>query len=93
MTPLRLCLDCQARTTGTRCPPCQTRHQRERNQGAGYRRTWSWQKLSKAARKAQPWCSVCGAVEDLVVDHVQNRSLTRGVMVLCRACNSRKGAR
>jgi 5-methylcytosine-specific restriction endonuclease McrA len=45
-----------------------------------------------------PWCQVCLALEDLTVDHII--PIARGgthartnLQVLCRACNSAKGAR
>jgi 5-methylcytosine-specific restriction endonuclease McrA len=55
-----------------------------------------WQRLSTLARLRQPWCSHCGTVVDLVVDHID--PATRGqagitiddVQVLCRRCNGSK---
>ena len=43
-------------TAGTRCP-----------EHRGYDRRW--RVLSERARKLQPWCSDCGATEDLQADH------------------------
>lgn len=57
---------------------------------------YQWQKVSKAARAAQPWCSRCRATTDLTVDHViplAQGGDGRMVTVLCRSCNSKKGAR
>ena len=60
----------------------------------------AWRRASSAARKAQPWCSLCGSTTDLTGDHVI--PLARGgdpeppaeeIVVLCRRCNSSKGAR
>lgn len=73
-----------------RCPKHEQEYQRERNR----RRTHykgQWRKTSQAARRAQPFCSRCGATADLTADHVQARSLDAGVDVLCRSCNTRKG--
>lgn len=82
MTPLRECLECRARTSRTtRCPACEAKRQRERNQ----RRTQyagAWRGTSKAARKRQPWCSLCGTTSDLTLDHEHNQ-------VECRSCNSK----
>lgn len=83
--PKRRCLSCNRLTTGTRCPPCTA----ERRKVYGP----EWQRLSRDARAAQPWCSICGSTEDLTVDHVEPRSLAAGVQTLCRRCNGRKGDR
>jgi 5-methylcytosine-specific restriction endonuclease McrA len=58
----------------------------------------AWNKLSRAARAAQPWCSVPGCLStDLTADHVI--PLGKGgellpdpmdVVVLCRSHNSAK---
>jgi 5-methylcytosine-specific restriction endonuclease McrA len=56
-----------------------------------------WRKLSRRVRQLHPFCSQCGAVKDLTVDHIQ--SLKQGgarldpsnLRVLCRSCNSSKG--
>jgi 5-methylcytosine-specific restriction endonuclease McrA len=47
---------------------------------------------------AHPYCAGCGATSDLTVDHVV--PIARGgtptpenLQVLCRSCNSAKGAR
>lgn len=53
----------------------------------------AWRKLSQRARELQPWCSTCGATEDLTADHLQWPARTlKHVDVLCRTCNARKGA-
>lgn len=53
----------------------------------------AWRALSKRARELQPWCSHCGATEDLTADHLQWPARTlKHVDVLCRSCNARKGA-
>lgn len=81
MKALRPCLTCGARTRRTRCPRCESDWNRKRNaertQYAG-----SWRATSRAARKAQPWCSICGTPYDLTLDHEHGQ-------VECRVCNSR----
>jgi 5-methylcytosine-specific restriction endonuclease McrA len=61
----------------------------------------SWDRLSRKARKMQPWCSHCGAVDDLTTDHspeawaakAAGKRITLNMLtVLCRPCNSAKGA-
>lgn len=65
----------------SRCRRCELDHQRARNatrpQYAG-----SWYATSRRARKAQPWCSICGTNADLTLDHEHGQ-------VECRECNSR----
>ena len=82
MRPLRPCLGCGAltRNPGSRCRPCEQAHQKLRNE----RRTQyagTWRATSRRARKAQPWCSICGAQLDLTLDHEHGQ-------VECRSCNS-----
>ena len=53
----------------------------------------NWRRLSQRARELQPWCSHCGTTDDLTADHLQWPARTlRDVDVLCRPCNSTKGA-
>lgn len=73
-----------------RCEGHEAEYQRERNARRSHYRG-AWRKTSERARQAQPWCSKCGATEDLTADHVAARSLDAGVDVLCRSCNTRKG--
>ena len=55
--------------------------------------TSAWFRLSRRARKLQPWCSACGSKEDLTGDHLRWPAKTLADCdVLCRTCNSRKGA-
>ena len=53
---LRPCVVCGEPTTRGRCP-----------QHRGY--DAAWDRLSRKARRLQPFCSDCGAVEDLQTDH------------------------
>lgn len=82
MTPLRICVDCSARhrVDGPRCRPCYLAHQRARN-AARPQYAGTWRATSKAARKAQPWCSVCGTPYRLSLDHEH-------AQVECQPCNS-----
>lgn len=80
--PLRICVTCGARyrTDGSRCRPCELAHQRARN-AARPQYAGTWPAYSRARRKAQPWCSICGAVGDTTVDHDTD-------LVMCVHCNS-----
>lgn len=63
------------------------------------RDTRRWKTIQKAMVREQPWCSTCQADRDLTVDHITplchgGDPWDRGnLRVLCRTCNSRKGAR
>lgn len=59
-----------------------------------------WDKVSKRARELQPWCTDCGARQDLTADHLPSawwrigKGLAvrlRDVDVVCRPCNSTRG--
>lgn len=98
--PKRPCLSpgCpQLLSKGSRCPAHQRQQVPTRTQ-RGY--TNAWLRISRAAIKAQPWCSVstCMATEDLTTDHIVPKA--RGgtdepsnCQVLCRRHNSEKGKR
>lgn len=84
MRPQRPCIepDCGAlhRNPGPRCGP----HTRTFNKARNQARTQyhgTWQATSRAARKAQPWCTRCGTGQDLTLDHETGT-------VECRSCNS-----
>lgn len=78
---MRPCLECGSPTKGTRCPIHEAARQRTRNQ-ARTQYAGQWRATSKRARKAQPWCSICGTPFDLTLDHEHGQ-------VECRTCNSR----
>jgi 5-methylcytosine-specific restriction enzyme A len=96
------CLGCGKVTTrGSRCGPCQATWdtQHERTRGTRTQRGYGndWLRLSKQAIAHQPWCSQCGTSEDLTADHLVplaagGTSTPENVQVLCRRCNSGKGA-
>lgn len=98
---------CPELTQGRLCEEHERQFQRRRNadrtQYAG-----SWKRLSKEARRRQRFCSCtdadhghgipCGATEDLTADHVvaaaQGGASSRSnIAVLCRSCNTKKGAK
>lgn len=75
MRPLRPCLGlpdrpCRdfTRNPAGRCRPCELEHQRRRNR-ARVQYQGSWKRASQRARRAQPFCSVCGTPYDLTLDH------------------------
>jgi 5-methylcytosine-specific restriction endonuclease McrA len=101
---LRPCLQCGEPSPTTRCPACssaedvRTDQRRGTPSARGY--DWRWAKLSARARRLQPWCTACGATQDLTCDHLvalaaggRRSGLTLlDVQVLCRRCNAKRGA-
>lgn len=106
MTLLRPCATCGEPTSDTRCPEHTVTHRAAnrrpevkastRSRGYGT----AWRKLSERARKLQPFCSDCGAREDLTVDHTPEAwerynagkpVRLRDVDVVCRPCNGARG--
>jgi 5-methylcytosine-specific restriction protein A len=83
MRPPRPCLDCGAltRNPAGRCRPHELAHQKARNEKRRHLYGGTWQARSRAARKTQPWCSLCGTPYDLTLDHEHGQ-------VECRACNA-----
>jgi 5-methylcytosine-specific restriction enzyme A len=100
MSVPRPCVVCGALTVGSsKCEACRPadyrrwrigRPSHRPSRSVGYSTAWS--RLSRRARRAQPWCTDCGATTDLTADHLvwPARSLV-DVAVRCRRCNSRKG--
>jgi hypothetical protein len=85
--PLRPCLNCGVLGSGTRCVDCYRARQRRRNAQED-RRIYDrdWRAHSRGRRAEQPWCSGCGTVSDLTVDHPSDA-------VLCRRCHGELEAR
>ena len=115
----RPCLNCQELTTNsTRCDDCRRAHDREAEavryakHGRRQRReghdSAAWRRLSKRARKLQPWCNLCGRRADeledyerLELDHLPSAwnkyehnkpILLTDVQVLCNTCNNKLGS-
>ena len=63
---LRPCLTCGLPSAGPRCTEHTTTAKGTARQ-RGY--DTAWDRLSKRARKLQPFCEVCGSTEDLQTDH------------------------
>lgn len=103
------CLDCGQLATGSRCTDCQERldslrapnlpRVRESPEARGY--DSRWRRLSKRARRAQPFCSDCGSTRDLQADHTpeawrrKSKRLAirlQDIDVVCGACNRARGA-
>lgn len=87
------CIDTTGSDNSTYLSRTQTRQQR------GY--DSAWDRLSKRARKLQPFCSDCGREDDLTADHSpeawrrkeQGKTIRlKDIDVVCRRCNSERGA-
>lgn len=106
----RPCLACGSPTSpGPRCNECATRTNRIRTprkhtrptspESRGYDRRW--RDLSLKVRRLQPFCSDCGATDDLQADHSPEawKRVEKGlplrvqdVDVVCGRCNRERGA-
>jgi 5-methylcytosine-specific restriction protein A len=96
---MKPCLSCGTPTSTTRCPACRLPDERPSATERGYDAAWF--RLSKRARKLQPFCSDCFTTEDLTTDHTpqawrrkaEGKPIRlRDVAVVCRSCNTRRGA-
>lgn len=95
---MRPCLDCGEPADGPRCPE-HTVDTKPVAAARGYDHAWNV--LSKRARKLQPFCSDCGATEDLQCDHTPEAWARKAagkpirlkdVDVVCGPCNVARGA-
>lgn len=101
--PLRKCLDCPELTRNPkgRCRPCQQRadHKKAMKPTRRQYRDPTYKAIAAAARRGDYGpCVDCGTFNDLTVDH--RRPISQGgtsdpanLVVRCRPCNSKKGAR
>lgn len=94
---MRPCLTCGVPSAGPRCPE----HTTDRKPTA-HRRGYdtAWQRLSAKARRLQPFCTDCGATEDLQADHSpqawERKAAGKPIRladidVLCAPCNRARG--
>ena len=98
MTLLKPCLTCGELSEQTRCPEHTVYSVQPSSTARGYDAAWN--RLSKRARRMQPFCSDCGATDDLTTDHSPEAWRRRDaglvvrladVDVVCRSCNSKRG--
>ena len=100
MSLLKACADCGDLTTRARCTTCRPPdHEGKSSTARGY--DSAWRRLSRRARRLQPFCTDCGATTELSVDHTpqawerHERGLEirlEDVAVVCITCNNRRGA-
>lgn len=96
---MKPCLTCGEPSPESRCPD----HQPDDHQRTRYERGYDnkWDRLSRKARKLQPFCSDCGATDDLQADHspeawrrkAAGKTIRlRDIDVVCGRCNRSRGA-
>ena len=93
MPRFRTCIDCGTIADNTRCPDCRTRVDRTKRAKRPDLHNATHRRIRRDAIAAHPWCARCNATSDLTLDHVAPASTLLGFQVLCRSCNSSKGAR
>lgn len=108
------CAQCGAvyerESSGSRCPECRPTRERtarrivsESRRGTAKSRGYdaAWDRLSKRARRRQPFCSDCGREDHLTTDHSPGAWERRDqgkpvrledVDVVCQWCNADRGA-
>ena len=98
----RVCSGCGVITDKRRCPACARTYEISRQRRTKGHYDAEWVKLRARAIREHPWCSVCGHPgspdNPLTGDHIvplRHGGLNKrdNVAVLCRGCNSGKGAR
>lgn len=102
MTVVRICAcgeDCEPGRD--RCADCTPQRDRSNDKPPKHKHlhTARWTNISKRLRKASPFCEICQAATDLVVDHVVPISVRpewayeiANLRVLCRSHNASKRA-
>lgn len=94
---LKPCIKCGEPTEGTRCTEHTLREPDATERGYDHQ----WKLLSRRARRYQPFCTDCGATEDLQADHTPRAWARKAegkpirlkdIDVVCAPCNRRRGA-
>ena len=94
------CIECGEPADGPRCPE-HVRPSSPKVSAAQRGYDAAWQRLSARARKLQPFCSDCGATEDLQADHTPEAWARKAagkavrlkdIDVVCGPCNRARGA-
>lgn len=92
---MKMCVVCGTPSVGSRCPEHSDKDRNARGYDA------AWRRLSTKARRLQPFCSDCGALDDLQLDHtpeawarwLQHKPIRlQDVAVVCGRCNRQRGA-
>ena len=95
------CLECGEPTDGPRCPDHTIDRTDDKASARDRGYDTAWDRLSKRARRLQPWCTDCGATDDLQLDHLPQAWERKAaglpirltdVEVCCGSCNRARGA-
>lgn len=95
---LKPCVVCGEPSAKSRCESHRPKDRKPSRQQRGY--DAAWQELSRRARRLQPFCTDCGATEDLQSDHSpeawQRKAAGKtirlqDIAVVCGDCNIRRG--
>lgn len=102
---MKFCIDCGEPSEQTRCDEHRKERRNQKNRGRktesrarGYNARWD--RLSRRARKLQPFCSDCGSTDDLQADHTpeawqrhdEGKAIRlQDIDVVCRDCNVARG--
>lgn len=102
---LKPCLRCGEPSPGTYCSEHKPTNVSSKSKRAKTKRergyNWHWDQLSRRARRLQPFCSDCGATDDLQADHSPEAwqrhedglaVRIQDVDVCCGPCNRARGA-
>ena len=93
------CLECGELSDQARCVLHRPKESPKPNAAKDY--DWNWQKLSRRARRLQPFCSDCLTSDDLQADHSveawQRKAdgkpiRLQDIDVVCGDCNRERGA-
>lgn len=94
---LKPCIVCGTPANGSRCPDHRTDH-KPSARARGY--NTAWDRLSKRARRMQPFCLDCGSTEDLQADHLPSAWQRKAdgkpirlqdIAIRCGPCNRAAG--
>jgi 5-methylcytosine-specific restriction enzyme A len=92
-------VSCGELSDQSRCPEHRPQQVKASAASRGYDNAWT--RLSRKARKLQPFCLDCGSTEDLQADHspeawrrkAAGKTIRlRDIDVVCGPCNRRRGA-
>ena len=98
---MKPCIDCGEPSDQAHCPQHRPKSQDVKAPAPERGYDNEWKRLSKRARRLQPFCIDCGAVEDLQADHspeawkakAAGKRITLAMIdVVCGRCNRDRGA-
>lgn len=97
---LQPCIECGELAQRNRCETHKLKQPDYKPDATRRGYDYAWEKLSRKARKLQPFCSDCGATSDLQADHSPQAWERHGqgkpirlqdIDVVCGPCNRKRG--